>query len=185
MYIRCRPHSLSKPSSLYNRRTYINTDNKAIIFIIRTGGQTDIIIGRITSRLKHSASSDLLTDQKIVATERRTDTIELCTYVMKPSGRKINWRQSVETSKHRGQGRRSKIGQGGTELFGPARAKIFPLPERFPPWAWFLPPFGHTFQYFLFISLVWPNHLGGFPPPWEAHPGELPPSPLSLRPMRG
>ena len=148
MYIRCRPHSLSKPSSLYNRRTYINTDNKAIIFIIRTGGQTDIVIGRITSRLKHSASSDLLTDQKIVATERRTDTIELCTYVMKPSGRKINWRQSVETSKHRGQGRISKIGQGGKNYLVLRARKFFPSLKDSPPGHDFCPPLGILFNIF-------------------------------------
>ena len=50
--------------------------------------------------------------------------------------------------------------------------------ENPPPWAifpfpWFLLPLGILFQFFLFISLGWPNLQGegASPPPWDAQPG--------------
>ena len=69
------------------------------------------------------------------------------------------------------QGRRTKIGQGGGELFWPAlpkRAKISPpLSDFFPPGHDFCPPLGILFQFFLFLSLGWPRLQGGNSPPPE------------------
>ena len=64
------------------------------------------------------------------------------------------------------QGRRTKIGQGGRIILVCAREN-FPLPERFPhpPWAWFLPPSGHTFPIFPNLSRVFTYFSFIFLPP--------------------
>ena len=60
-----------------------------------------------------------------------------------------NWAKLGKDNYKGIQGRRTKIGQGGREVFGHTRAKFFPPPER-------SPPPGHDFSsfwaYFSFFS---------------------------------